>query len=119
MEPTTPNYVWTSDCVAWLTDALLRLNWSYIDLDEALGYGASRGSYTRQVCESGRVPSLEYRLRLMRWWNKNPQIRPPKNLLLNIQTVAVPWLREREGQSQVRIYTRRRASIAAKRLTRR
>ena len=116
MDTTTPNFVWTSDCVAWLTDALLQLNWTYRDLDDALGYGPSRGSYSRQVCEAGRVPSLTYRQRLMRWWNSKPQANPPVHLFLQIQTVAVPWLRTREGQATIRTYTRRQARIARKRL---
>jgi len=120
MEPTTPNFAWTSDCVAWLTEALLQLNWTYHDLDEALGYGASRGSYTRQICEAGRVPSREYQRRLMRWWNNKPQAKAPANLLHQIQTVVVPWLRAREGQmSANQSYTRRRARMAAKRSARR
>lgn len=111
MEPGTPNFVWTSDCVAWLTETLLRLNWTYRDLDEALGYGLSRGSYTRQICERGRVPSLEYKRKLIRWWSRKPQPKPPANLLQQIQAVAVPWLRAREGQLVERVYTRRQARI--------
>lgn len=120
METITPNFVWTSDCAAWLTDALLRLNWSYRDLDEALGYGLSRGSYSRQVCQCGRMPSLEYKQRLMRWWNSKPQAKPPANLLSQIQAVAVPWLAARQGQHVVnRTYTRRQARVARKRLAKR
>lgn len=120
MESTTPTYQWTSDCVAWLTEALLRLNMTYRDLDDALGYGPSRGSYTRQICERGRVPSLTYQRRLRRWWAGNPQPRPPANLLQQIQAVAVPWLRAREGQTgnapARQPYTRRQAKMAKRRL---
>jgi len=120
MEPTTPDFIWTSDSAAWLTEALDRLNWTYHDLDEALGYGASRGSYTRQVCQTDLVPSEKYRRQLLRWWNNKPQAKAPANLLHQIQTVVVPWLRAREGQrSANQSYTRRRASVAAKRSARR
>jgi hypothetical protein len=112
MEPTTPIFIWTSDCTNWLTDTLLRLNWTYRDLDCALGYSLSRGSYSRQVCQCGRLPSVEYRRRLIRWWARGPQPKPPPTLLQQIQTVAVPWLRAREGQPVQRTYSRRRARIA-------
>lgn len=110
--PIGPNFEWTSDCVEWLTLALLQLNWSYRDLDDALGYGLSRGSYTRQVLECGRVPSPNYRRALVRWWNRLPQRKPAANLLQRIQAAVVPWLRAREGQPQPqRTYTRRQAHI--------
>jgi hypothetical protein len=119
METIPSNYVWTSECVEWLTEALLRLNWSYRDLDEALGYGLSRGSYTRQVCETGKVPSLEYKRRLVRWWNKQPQPKVPATLFQHIQLTVVPWLRAREGQLSNQTFSRRQAHMAAQRLTRR
>ena len=118
MEPTTPNFVWTADHPAWLAEALDRLNWSYQDLDQALGYGASRGSYTRQIVACGRVPSVEYQRRLFRWWANKPQPKPRQDFLFRIQTVAVPWLRARQGRRMAQCYTRRRAEIARKRLGR-
>jgi hypothetical protein len=116
MEPTTPIFVWTAEHAAWLAEYLESLNWTYRDLDEAMGYAKSRGSYTRQVCEVGLVPGLPYRKRLARWLASNPQPRPAKDLLLKIQTVIVPWLRSRQGQPVARSYSKRRARTAAKRL---
>jgi hypothetical protein len=116
MEPVTPIFVWTAEHAAWLAEALERLNWTYRDLDDALGYKKSRGSYTRQVCECGLVPGLPYRKRLARWWANNPQPRPAKDLLLKIQTVVVPWLRAREGQPVARSYNKQRAKVAVRRL---
>jgi hypothetical protein len=113
MKSTTPNFdTWTSDNVNWLIQRLYDLNWSYRDLDEALGYRASRGAYTYLVCERNRVPSSNYRRRLIRWWARGPQPKPPPTLLQQIQTVAVPWLRAREGQPVQRAYSRRRARVA-------
>ena len=109
---------WNDESARWLAQALDRLNWLYRDLDEALGYGASRGAYTFQVCERGRVPSREYRRRLVRWWSRRPQPKPPAELLEQIRLVAVPWLRQREGQPVARRYSRRRANVARKRLGR-
>jgi hypothetical protein len=112
MAPIGPDFVWTADCIEWLAATLRQLNWSYVDLDDALGFGPSRGSYTRQVLECGRAPSMRYRIALERWWNRNPQRKFSPTLLLQIQAVAVPWLRAREGQPVTkRTYTRRQARL--------
>jgi hypothetical protein len=114
MDATTPNFtVWTSDNVTWLISRLHDLNWSYCDLDIALGFKASRGSYTRQVCECGLVPSVRYRRRLSRWWARGPQRKFDSDLIERIRAVAVPFLRAHEGQYPVaRCYSRKQARRA-------
>lgn len=93
-----------------------RLNMTFRDLDESLDYEASRGSYIRQVCECGRLPSKAYRARLARWWAYAPQEKLPAELLDKIRLVAMPWLRAREGHPIQQRFTKRQAEIARKRL---
>jgi hypothetical protein len=113
MDTTAPNFeTWTSDHVTWLIARLRDLNWSYHDLDTALGFPNSRGSYTYLVCECGRAPSLKYRRRLSRWWVRGPQRKFDPALIERIRAVAVPFLRAREGHPVARCYSRKQARMA-------
>jgi len=113
MDSTTPDFeIWTSDNRNWLIERLHDLNWSYQDLDAALGFPNSRGSYTRQVCECDRIPSSKYRRRLSRWWVRGPQRKFDPDLIERIRAVAVPFLRAREGHPVVRSYSRKQARMA-------